>query len=54
MTTLMVSFGVFGQSDFVKNSALNFSVLELFLISTFGSDGFDDFDMFNILSRTQK
>jgi len=54
MTTLMFSFGVLGQSDFVRNSALNFSVLVLFLISTFGSGVFDDFDMVYILSGTQK
>jgi hypothetical protein len=54
MTILIVSFGVFGQPDFVKNSVSDFPVLVLFLISTFGAGGFDDFDMFNILSGTQK
>ena len=42
----MVSFGVFGQSDFVRNSALDFSVLVLFSISPPGAGGVEDFDMF--------
>ncbi len=46
MVILMVSFGVFGQPDFVKNSVSSFSVLELFLISPLGFGGFDGFDMF--------
>ena len=46
MTILMVSFGVFGQSDFVRTLVSNSPVLVHFLISTFGAGGFDDFDMF--------
>lgn len=45
MTIIMVSFGVFGQSDFVKTLVSNSPVLALFVISTFGAGGFDGFDM---------
>lgn len=39
----MVSFGPFGQPDFVKTSVPDFPVVLLFLSSTFDED--DDFDM---------
>ncbi len=42
----MVSFGVFGQSDFVKILVSSSPVSALFLISTFGAGGIDGFDMF--------
>lgn len=46
MAILIVSFGVFGQSDLVKTSVSDFPVLVLFLSATFGGGGIDDFDMF--------